>query len=545
VQVTDAGGLTDTATVTVDLTNVNEAPSLADASFSLPENSANGTLVGSRGRGRPRRRRRPRVRDHGRQRGRRLRDRPDTGAITVADAAALDFETTPSFALTVQVTDAGGLTDTATVTVDLTNVNEAPSLADASFSLPENSANGTLVGTVAATDPDAGDTRSYAITGGNTGGAFAIDPTTGAITVANSAALDFETTPGFALTVQVTDAGGLTDTATVTVDLTNVNEAPSLADASFSLPENSAAGTLRRQRGRHGSRCRGHPRPCHHRRQPGRRLRHRPDDGRHHGGQRRRAGLRDALGFALTVEVTDAGGLTDTATVTVGLTDVNEPPVLADASFSLPENSAAGALVGTLVAVDPDAGDAVRYAITGGNAGGAFAIDPSTGAITVANTAALDFDTTPSFVLTVEAADASGAAQTATITVNLRELRLAVDAVELQEPPVLDPEESEDERPVEALVIPPTPRTPEGPVPPPTARLDGPGERGGTGLAQPRPLPEIWQAPEAEDGSVRDHSLAAVEQPGMIDQRRLLEALDRLRQDLTAAGRRTRRRGSR
>ena len=50
----------------------------------------------------------------------------------------------------------------------------------------------------------------FAITAGNTGGAFAIDPTTGAITVANAAALDFETTPSFTLTVQVTDAGGLT-----------------------------------------------------------------------------------------------------------------------------------------------------------------------------------------------------------------------------------------------------------------------------------------------------------------------------------------------
>ena len=59
----------------------------------------------------------------------------------------------------------------------------------------ENAANGTVVGTVAASDPDAGDTLSYAITGGNTGGAFAINATTGQITVNNSAALDFETQP--------------------------------------------------------------------------------------------------------------------------------------------------------------------------------------------------------------------------------------------------------------------------------------------------------------------------------------------------------------
>ena len=57
------------------------------------------------------------------------------------------------------------------------------------------------------TDPDAGQAHTFAITAGNTAGAFAIDPSTGQITVANSAALDFETTPSFSLTVQVTDDG--------------------------------------------------------------------------------------------------------------------------------------------------------------------------------------------------------------------------------------------------------------------------------------------------------------------------------------------------
>ncbi|MGH8536050.1 MAG: cadherin repeat domain-containing protein, partial [Gammaproteobacteria bacterium] len=41
------------------------------------------------------------------------------GQITVANAAALDFETNPSFTLTVQVQDAGGLTDTATMAISV------------------------------------------------------------------------------------------------------------------------------------------------------------------------------------------------------------------------------------------------------------------------------------------------------------------------------------------------------------------------------------------------------------------------------------------
>ena len=100
------------------------------------------------------------------------------------------------------------------------------------------------MGTVTVTDPDAGDTLSYSITGGNTGNAFAINSRTGQITVNNADALDFETTPSFTLTVQVRDAGGLTDTATATIDLTNVNEVPTVNSTAFSLPENSANGTV-------------------------------------------------------------------------------------------------------------------------------------------------------------------------------------------------------------------------------------------------------------------------------------------------------------
>ena len=62
---------------------------------------------------------------------------------------------TASFALTVQVSD-GTNTDTATITVNVTDVNEfTPVANDATVALAENSANGTSVHTVVATDADA------------------------------------------------------------------------------------------------------------------------------------------------------------------------------------------------------------------------------------------------------------------------------------------------------------------------------------------------------------------------------------------------------
>jgi hypothetical protein len=73
---------------------------------------------------------------------------------------------------------------------------------------------------------DAGDSLTYAITAGNSGGAFTIDPQTGELRVANPAALDFETFSAFSLTVEVTDSGGLTHAASVTVHLADVYEPP-------------------------------------------------------------------------------------------------------------------------------------------------------------------------------------------------------------------------------------------------------------------------------------------------------------------------------
>ena len=75
------------------------------------------------------------------------------------------------------------------------------------------------VGTVSATDPD-GDTVTYSITDGNGDGHFALDGSTGAITVA--AELDYETTASYTLTVTADDLKGGTATATVTITVTDV-----------------------------------------------------------------------------------------------------------------------------------------------------------------------------------------------------------------------------------------------------------------------------------------------------------------------------------
>ena len=119
-----------------------------------------------------------------------------------------------------------------------------PAVTASAFSLDENSANNTVVGTVVANDLDIGDTLSYAITAGNTEVRSRSMPMvrSRSPTVQRST---FETNPTFNLTIEATDDGSpnLSDTTTVTISLNDVNDAPitSISASSPTFTENGGA----------------------------------------------------------------------------------------------------------------------------------------------------------------------------------------------------------------------------------------------------------------------------------------------------------------
>jgi VCBS repeat-containing protein len=164
----------------------------------------------------------------------------DAGTGALSFIAAPNFESPTdsgannSYVVQVQASD-GTLTGSQTITVNVQDVNEAPSAGpDQVVSVPENVNTTTTIATVTGTDPDVGggndsannfENISYSIVGGNTGGLFEID-STGHISLASGKALDYETTQQYVLTVRVTDGPGLFDEAQITINVTNVNEAP-------------------------------------------------------------------------------------------------------------------------------------------------------------------------------------------------------------------------------------------------------------------------------------------------------------------------------
>ncbi len=154
----------------------------------------------------------------------------DILGTTLGLTTSADYETQASYLIRINVYDGtNNFAKHFDIAVD--QVNEAPTASNATFSVAENSANGTAVGIVVATDPDEtsppDNVLTYAITGGNTGAVFAISPTTGAVTVAG--ALDFESKSSpspYSLEVTVSDGGSpsLSSTVTLTITVTDVND---------------------------------------------------------------------------------------------------------------------------------------------------------------------------------------------------------------------------------------------------------------------------------------------------------------------------------
>jgi uncharacterized delta-60 repeat protein len=137
---------------------------------------------------------------------------------------------TDVFSYTIQ--DAAGANSTTQITITIRGVNDAPSDIFGALTIAENSSNGTVVGTVAAEDADAGDSFTYSLLD-NAYGRFAINSSTGQVTVANGSLLDYEANTTHAITVRVTDSGAGYFDKVMSVAVTDVAQSLNL-DSSVS-----------------------------------------------------------------------------------------------------------------------------------------------------------------------------------------------------------------------------------------------------------------------------------------------------------------------
>ena len=149
----------------------------------------------------------------------------EAGEIYVNDDTLLDFEgltpgyESPEFELFVEIIDDEDedFNELLRIIIEVTDVNEPPTVISETTYLLEGTMSGTPIHKVQANDEDYGDALTYAITGGNTTGNFAIDPSTGEISVIGSVTTNAQ------LTVTVTDSDSLSTDATIDVTLVNVS----------------------------------------------------------------------------------------------------------------------------------------------------------------------------------------------------------------------------------------------------------------------------------------------------------------------------------
>ena len=311
---------------------------------------------------------------------------------------------------------------------------------------PESRGPGLAVGIpVKATDADINDVLNYTLEGTNAS-SFEIVLTSGQIKTKDEVIYDHETKDSYSVTVKADDKKGGTDTIDVTINVTDVNEKPAFTvtePVAFSIAENTSANTNI-----------GNPVAATD-----------PDDGdtlfysldtanaaifdidTSTGQLKTKAGLDKEAEETYTVIVSvrdnkNTDGVGDmgndaSITVTITITDVNEPPAFPDTETgtrNVSEDAAADQAIGNPVAaVDPDVGASLTYTV-GGTDAASFGFDTLTGQLKTK--VALDKETKDTYTVIVSVRDskaANGNADTATDDT----ITVTINVTDSNEPPVL------------------------------------------------------------------------------------------------------------
>ena len=331
---------------------------------------------------------------------------PQSGDVTVA--GELDRESVSRYTFSVFASNRPGMSATAMVTVQITDVNDVlPSFPGSpfQFQISELAPVGTVLGQVTAVDSDmglAGTIVEYRLE--NPPMEFDIDPTTGVLNLTGT--LDFEMVERYVINVTAMDGGSpsLRNSTEVLLNILDFNDnAPQFVAENFttSVSENAAVGSgvfvamaTDADSSSNGEILyslspRGTPFAID------------PFDGT--------INITAPLSlqtYFLQLVATDRGRppLTSTATLLVRVTDASEPPSFTEPSYSLElsENTATGSVVLRVLALDPDTGSnaEISYSIQPETA---FTISPDSGNITLIQS--LDFEQMTSITHTLVATD--------------------------------------------------------------------------------------------------------------------------------------------
>lgn len=334
-----------------------------------------------------------------------------TGLILTAQE--LDYEVLSYYSLVVSVSD-GSITVSQPLIITITDTNDSPTFLDAPYSVQVNENDISALGfTVNASDPD-NDTLHFTLSGPRSSH-FTIHSLTGLITLTQ--ALNFEDVAIYVLTVTISDGEGGVNVSTLTVEVIDQNDSPSFESTPFSaaIYENIDIGTQVVLASASDE-----------------------DENSTLTYALSRTNSSDFVisitgvistaseinfesfsSYSLTISVSD--GTTTVATpLTITVNDINDPPVFFNASYSLTVNEGVTSSVSILqVSASDQDNDTIVYSFVGITSSD-FTVNSANGVVSTA--VVLDYEETPSYVLTVQADDGNGGKTLSSIIVTLTDL---------------------------------------------------------------------------------------------------------------------------
>jgi VCBS repeat-containing protein len=326
-----------------------------------------------------------------------------SGTVSINNDGTIAYTPNPDFSgtdtITYSIEDGAGGTSTATVSVTVNPVNDPPAALDDAFFTEEEQA---VTGDVLANDSDLdGDVLTAVVAGG---------PANGTLTFNADGTFTYTPNPDFSgtdnFTYEVSDGQGGTATATATITVNPVNDPPIAVDDVFVTDEDAAVGgsvlandsdvdddllTVALVNG--------------------------PANGTLVLNAQGAFTYTPAANFngsdSFTYEVSDGKGGTATATATISVNAINDPPIASDDDFAAEEDQSVG---GNVLSNDTDIdGDALTAALLGGPANGTLTVNADG---TFIYTPDPDFNGTDSFNYQVSDGNGGSATATVTLTVN-------------------------------------------------------------------------------------------------------------------------------
>ena len=332
------------------------------------------------------------------------------GQLKLIDSFSANFEVLNSYEITITASD-GTNEESTTYPFNVVDVNDAPTSISLSASAIDENQFGGIVGNLTTADEDSGDTHTYTISGD---GSEYFEVVNGQLKLKDNFAANYEDKNTYTLTLTSTDSGGLSISTDITVNINDINDAPTGIDITGSLFINDGitGGTVGQITtidedavDTHSYRISGKD----------------ASSFEIVNGTLKMKNSATAISslqseYEITIVTTDKGGLSWSEDYTI---EVNVAPTAVTLDSMDVDESYIGASVGGFLVFDPNTNDEFTYVLSGSDAAKFEVID---GILKVKSGTWLDYETKATYTVTVTVIDQGGFSLQKTFNIDVNDV---------------------------------------------------------------------------------------------------------------------------